>query len=139
MQLYHGDLLPKDSWDILVREKNAYIVDVRTKAEWHYVGGPDPKDFQNEIIKIEWLTYPDMQLNPDFASELMQCVTDKSAILIFICHTGMRSGAAADKMISLGYANCFNILNGFNGVLDPQNHRGTINGWKADKLPWRQD
>ena len=29
-------------------------------------------------------------------------------------------------------------LDGFEGAVDPEGHRGTTAGWKASGLPWRQ-
>lgn len=139
LQLYRGDLLPKDSWDILSREDKAYLVDVRTAAEWHYVGEPDLTGLKSELLKIEWRTLPNMDLNPSFADDLLKRVPDKSTNLIFLCRTGGRSGEAANKMATLGFANCFNVSHGFDGDLDFHDHRGRVSGWRADNLPWRQD
>jgi rhodanese-related sulfurtransferase len=32
----------------------------------------------------------------------------------------------------------YNVANGFEGQIDAAGHRGTLNGWKAEDLPWRQ-
>ena len=38
---YAGDLSPKESWDLLSKEAEGQLVDVRTEAEWNFVGVPD--------------------------------------------------------------------------------------------------
>jgi hypothetical protein len=37
-----------------------------------------------------------------------------------------------------GYADCYNVLEGFEGDRDPQGHRNTLGGWRAAGLPWIQ-
>jgi len=120
LQLYRGNLSPKNSWELLSHERHSYIVDVRTKEEWHYVGVPDLGERDDKLIKIEWRSLPDMQLNTNFAEELA-------------------SRDAANFMANLGYVNCYNILDGFEGELDAYRHRGKISGWKAEQLAWSQD
>lgn len=139
LQLYRGDLLPKDSWDILSRDDMAYLIDIRTAAERYYVGEPDLSGLNSKLLKIEWRILPNMDLNADFENELLTQIPSKSANLFFLCRTGGRSMEAANKMASLGLTNCFNILHGFEGDLDTRAHRGCVSGWKADNLPWRQD
>jgi rhodanese-related sulfurtransferase len=58
--------------------------------------------------------------------------------LYFICRSGGRSGLSATHLANLGWQQCFNILNGFEGDLNHQYHRATLNGWKFNNLPWRQ-
>ncbi|MGH7210687.1 MAG: rhodanese-like domain-containing protein, partial [Acetobacteraceae bacterium] len=58
--------------------------------------------------------------------------------LFFMCRTGGRSRAAAEFAAANGYPNVANVVGGFEGVPDAAGHRGTVAGWKADGLPWRQ-
>jgi hypothetical protein len=37
-----------------------------------------------------------------------------------------------------GFTCAYNIAGGFEGDPDTERHRGRVNGWKADGLPWRQ-
>jgi len=37
-----------------------------------------------------------------------------------------------------GFPRAFNVADGFEGPVDQEGHRGTVAGWKADGLPWRQ-
>ena len=41
MPEYAGDLTPQQAWDLLADNPDAVLVDVRTEAEWRYVGVPD--------------------------------------------------------------------------------------------------
>lgn len=139
---YAGDLTPEDAWKLLAEEPKALLVDVRTSAEWTFVGLPDLSPIGKEPLLIPWQELPDMALNPDFGQAVERLSTaqgaDRSAPLVFLCRSGVRSRAAAIEMARRGYAACFNLAGGFEGELDPMGHRGTRNGWKAAGLPWRQ-
>ena len=37
-----------------------------------------------------------------------------------------------------GYAQAYNVLEGFQGDKDAQGHRDTVGGWRAAGLPWYQ-
>ena len=58
--------------------------------------------------------------------------------IYFLCRSGVRSKHAAIAMTEAGWARCFNIASGFEGPPDPAGHRGTVDGWKAQGLPWTQ-
>jgi rhodanese-related sulfurtransferase len=137
MQLYRGDLLPKESWDLLSQDPEACLVDVRTNLELKQIGIPDLAALNKETVTIEWKIAPNMQINSNFLEDLTKKINKKSTTLIFVCRTGARSAEAASMMAGLGFTNCFNVLNGFEGDQDLNGQRGAISGWKADKLPWR--
>ncbi len=139
---YGGDVSAPDAFAALADK--ALIVDVRTAAEWAFVGLPALTPEQ--LVLCEWQIFPDMQLNPEFVSLTGQEVLARSGgdnpadapAVYFLCRSGARSRAAAMAMTGAGFPACFNIENGFEGVPDAQGHRGRVNGWKADDLPWRQ-
>ena len=141
-QDYAGDLDLPAAWDLLVREPKAQLVDVRTIAEWSFVGLPDLSSLSREPHRIEWQTYPSMQPNPNFvadASERLQATgAEPDTPVLFLCRSGARSRAAAVAMKRAGFRNAFNIAGGFEGDLDGEGHRGQVSGWKAAGLPWRQ-
>jgi len=137
--LYGGDISPSKTMEMLKSDPTSVLVDVRTFAEWHYVGTPDLRSIGKDIIKIEWRTLPNMDLNEKFVNELENKITDKDQTILFLCRTGGRSREAAITMTAKGYTNCYNIEDGFEGSLDPRMHRGTLSGWKAEKLPWGQE
>jgi rhodanese-related sulfurtransferase len=133
-----------DAFDFLKKDKNSVLVDVRTFEEFNFVGTVNPAEFDGRMILSPWKLTLEMKENPAFAAileeglkKLFGSETNETKIL-FLCRTGGRSDAAARLMSSLGYANCYNILSGFEGDLNLSGQRGTINGWKAEKLPWKQ-
>jgi len=139
---YAGDLSVQEAWDRLAADAKAQLVDVRTVAEWNFVGLPDLSSLQRRVHCVEWQTFPSMAVNPAFAVEAQGAVTaagaDKSTPVFFLCRSGARSRAAAAALTELGFTQAFNIANGFEGDPDGERHRGRLSGWKAAGLPWRQ-
>ncbi len=128
---YEGALLPSEAYQIWKTAPGAKFVDVRTRAEWDWVGRIPG------AVEIEWLTYPGSRSNPSFLAELEQQV-DKEALVMFICRSGNRSHNAALLAMQAGYTECYNVLEGFEGDKDAQGHRNTKGGWRAAGLPWVQ-
>lgn len=138
-QGYAGDLAATDAWALLSRETAAQLVDVRTAAEWSFVGVPDLSGIDRRFHCLEWQSFPSMALNPDFVAQAASALGGKTdAPVVFLCRSGARSRAAAIAMTAAGYTKCFNIADGFEGGLDGERHRGQQNGWKAAGLPWKQ-
>ncbi len=128
-------------WERLSDPK-AVLVDVRTRAEWSFVGVPDLTSVQKQTILIEWLTFPENLPNAGFVEQLVQQLgkagADKDTDIFFICRSGARSLQAALAMADAGYQRCHNVADGFEGPLDAGRHRGSAAGWKASGLPWVQ-
>ncbi|MET9492591.1 MULTISPECIES: rhodanese-like domain-containing protein [unclassified Nocardia] len=137
---YAGDLTPKQAWELLRDNPNAVLVDVRTEAEWRFVGVPDTSGIGRPTALIEWVDATGTR-NARFVDQLKQALADREpdseAPVIFICRSGQRSIGAATAATGIGLAPAFNVLEGFEGALDAQGHRGS-EGWRADGLPWRQ-
>lgn len=130
---YEGEVTPTEAYELLRELPNARLVDVRTQAERDFVGYPTVGSH------VEWETYPGMTYNPDFPEQLKAEVGgDEDQVLIFMCRSGGRSGKAAEAMTRQGYPHCFNLLQGFEGDKDADNHRGTQGGWQAEGMPWEQ-
>jgi rhodanese-related sulfurtransferase len=128
---YEGALLPKEAYQLLQQAPGAKLVDVRTRAEWDWVGRiPD-------AVEIELLTYPGSRPNASFVAELERQV-DKETPVMFICRSGGRSHNAALLAQQAGYSQCYNVLEGFEGDKDDQGHRNLKGGWRASGLPWTQ-
>ena len=131
-------------WGRLRAEATAQLIDVRTRAEWTFVGVPDLSEVGKEPLLMEWQSAPGSQPVPTFAktldAELSARGLDKSTNLYFICRSGARSLSAARAMAALGYSHCRNVTDGFEGPLGPgaDRHCGKIAGWKFAKLPWVQ-
>lgn len=138
-KLYGGDITPREAWKILHDDLSAALIDVRTSAEWHFIGIPDLVSLNKKTILIEIRSLPNMEKNPKFEKDVSNVIADKDTNIFFICRTGARSREAAIEIAKLGYKNCFNIAYGFEGELDNLFHRSNVSGWKASQLPWKQD
>jgi len=136
------DVDPAAAWSGLKSDPNAVLVDVRTKAEWNYVGLPKLDTLDKKPVLIEWQTFPSMAVNPGFVTSLKSVLAgsdlQSQTSIYFLCRSGVRSKAAAAAMIEAGWDNSFNIAGGFEGNPDSNGHRGSVNGWKAAGLPWSQ-
>lgn len=139
-----GVASPLETWDALAKAQDTLLVDVRTRAEWAFVGSPDLDAAAGCMARIEWTTFPTMAPNPAFADEVEAAVDASGARTVyFICRSGARSAAAASAMSERFAASgravaCVNVAEGFEGDLGPDGRRGVVNGWKARDLPWRQ-
>jgi rhodanese-related sulfurtransferase len=130
------------AWKALKSRARSQLIDVRTRAEWTYVGIPDLGSLSKRAVLVEWQTFPDRSVDPRFVerleNELKALGVKPEDDLFFICRSGGRSLAAAKAMAALGYGACHNVAGGFEGPLDDERHRGTVGGWKAAGLPWLQ-
>jgi len=138
---YAGDIAASEAWRVLSHDAGAVMVDVRTRAEWSFVGLPDLSGLGKETLTVEWQVFPAMSLNQNFAAEveaLLAARADKQAPVLFLCRSGARSRAAATLMTARGVGPCYNVAGGFEGDLDAARHRSSTNGWKAAGLPWVQ-
>ena len=137
------DSLPvEETWTRLSQDQGSVLVDVRTSAEWAYVGLPDLSSIARRPVLIEWVQFPSNQPNQAFVAQLSDALTkigaNKDTELFFLCRSGGRSLSAARAMAAAGYSRCRNVADGFEGPLDPNRHRGSLSGWKAKGLPWVQ-
>jgi len=136
---------PKEAFDLLSKDSDSILIDVRTMEEYTFVGGVDTSKIEERIMVIPWKNFPDMKLNPDF-NKILEGVFDKALgkenrskfKMVFMCRSGARSQEAAQYCLSLGFTQCYNIVGGFEGDLDENQHRSNTNGWKAANLPWKQ-
>jgi rhodanese-related sulfurtransferase len=136
---YAGDLSADEAWALLKSDPKARLVDVRTSAEWNFVGLPDLAGLDREVALVEWQMFPTMQVNPSFVPAVEQDGrADKNAPVLFLCRSGARSRSAAIALTRAGYTKAYNVAGGFEGDLDGERHRGQRNGWKAAGLPWKQ-
>ena len=129
---YAGALTPAEAWAVWQNAPGARLVDVRTRAEWDWVGRIPGG------VEIEWQGYPGGQPNPDFLAQLKRQI-DTESLVMFICRSGVRSHHAAALATANGWTNCYNVLEGFEGELDAQQQRGKQDGWRLRGLPWVQD
>ena len=132
----------EDTWARLKSDTRSVLIDVRTIAEWAYVGLPDLSAVGKRPVLVEWQGFPDDRLNTAFVERVIEAIaplgTGRESELFFICRSGQRSLKAAQAMAAAGYTRCRNVTDGFEGPLDPSRHRGQLGGWKAKGLPWTQ-
>jgi len=131
-----------ETWKRLRGDPKAVLVDVRTRAEWAFVGVPDLSKLGRNVLLIEWQSFPDNRVATDFANRLEAELTargvEKTDEIFFICRSGGRSRMAAEVMAAAGYSHCQNVADGFEGPMDADRHRGQIAGWKFEGLDWVQ-
>jgi rhodanese-related sulfurtransferase len=135
---YAGDITPQQAWELLQDNPEAVLVDVRTEAEWRFVGVPDTSSIDRRTVLIEWVDSGGAR-NGEFVEQLNQALEGRSpeAPVVFLCRSGQRSIGAAIAATGIGIQPSFNVLEGFEGGVDEFGHRGG-SGWRALGLPWRQ-
>ncbi len=131
-----GNMISTQVWRNLQRDAGAVLVDIRTRAEWTFVGGPDLSSLAKTVVQVEWQTFPGMERNPRFLRELQAQGVTPGRLVYLICRSGIRSRDAAEFLAERGYA-AYNVADGFEGPIDDDGHRGA-SGWRAEGLPWRQ-
>jgi rhodanese-related sulfurtransferase len=132
------DISPQESYQALKSDSDTILVDVRTDAEWNFVGIPDLAEAGKQPALIPWQLYPSMQVNGAFIEHLRRAGATPLSKLYFLCRSGARSLAAAQAAQAAGFPNSYNVADGFEGPVDAEGHRGRTAGWKASDLPWRQ-
>ena len=134
---YKRNLLPKMAVERLQNNPQALFVDVRSKAEFKYVGYPE-----NSIL-IPWIDDPGWEPNPEaFSDAVMQELDGRENLsdteIILICRSGFRSNEALKCLENKGFTQVSHVASGFEGDLDENDHRGNLNGWRHDGMPWSQ-
>jgi len=139
---YAGDVSAADAWRDLQANADAVLIDVRTAAEWAFVGHPTLAAIGKAPLLVAWNEFPSGAQIPDFAGRLKAALAEAEvgpdAPLYFICRSGARSRHAAIVATAAGHRHAYNIENGFEGGLDADRHRATPGSWKAEGLPWVQ-
>ena len=132
----------EDAWARLKDDAGSLLIDVRTLAEWAYVGLPELSALGKRPLLIEWQGFPDERVNAAFVDRVAEALkplgANHDSELLFICRSGQRSLKAAQAMAAAGYRRCRNVSDVFEGPLDADRHRGRLKGWKAKGLPWTQ-
>lgn len=136
---YAGDINPIEAWQILKTDSKSVLLDVRTLAEWNFVGVTDLSSLKKDALKIEWKSFPNMEINPCFIDEVINACPDKSTRLLSLCRSGQRSIETSIELTKHGFQNCYNVLEGFEGRTDDGSHRNNLEGWKYLNLPWKQN
>ncbi len=124
-----------DSMEAFKRVTNnpshTFIVDVRTQAEYEFVGHPD---LPNGAPNIPYKFYPGWKINNDFVDDVKTRFKESDTI-ITMCRSGGRAKAAALLLQKSGLPNVFYMSDSFEGPDDENGHR-TLSGWKVNGLPY---
>jgi rhodanese-related sulfurtransferase len=159
-------ILSIEAYDMLNTVPDTYLIDVRTRAEYQFVGHPVgaylyPFMFlTHELKKIDGeYGYQFDVKNPDFIEEISK-VFQKTNNLLIIGRDGTRSALAAKALAHAGFKNIYDVEDGFEGPAFPYfeadnnqkfyrqlarrnklhgfNHRRHY-GWQWWGLPWNYE
>lgn len=131
---------PPAAYELLQKNPQAYLIDVRTTMEHLMVGNPVGS------IHVPWLDEPDWTPNPRFAPQVREVMLggflgadeENPPSVLLICRSGRRSHEAGRLLLSEGFRNVYNIAGGFEGPLNDDHHRSCVSGWRFHNLPWQQ-
>lgn len=133
---YAGDVTPRQAWELLKADEDAVLVDVRTQAEWAFVGVPELTELGKRPLFAEWSSLGGGP-NPAAFVEAVTAQVDPGTPILLVCRSGQRSAAAAQALTAAGFGPAYNVIDGFEGPVDDEGHRGAA-GWRAEGLPWQQ-
>jgi len=113
-------------------QPDTYLIDVRTIAEYVYVGHPEAA---YNIPLLFW-DEPNIQqvANVNFVEDIKRRFKPNDTLLL-ICRSGGRSAQALRMLRRAGFQNLLNVINGFEGQKDAEGLR-TRNGWKNEGLAY---
>lgn len=124
-------LRPREAYEFLQENPQAVLVDCRSEMEYLFVGHP------MGARHVAWNDGPDWDINPHFVGQVKR-VASADRPIVLICRSGQRSVAAGVELENAGFSEVYNVLEGFEGALDENHHRGALNGWRKEGLPWEQ-
>jgi rhodanese-related sulfurtransferase len=130
------DINPLQAWNVLQGDPAAVLLDVRTQAEYVFVGHPIgalnlPLEFWEQAGN-EWRD------NPDFNARVTSRLSPGTTV-ITMCRSGNRGKTAAQRLVSLGFTRVYNMTESFEGAADPLSKLRIMNGWRNRNLPWTYD
>jgi rhodanese-related sulfurtransferase len=124
---------PRQAWEYLQQHPDTVFLDVRTEMEYLYVGHPPG------VRHVAWVEYPDFVADAArFVAAVESEGITRDDTIMLICRSGKRSRDAGAALEAAGFTRLLHVDEGFEGDLDDNNHRNTINGWRAAGLPWAQ-
>src|SRR5260370_12213426 len=116
---YAGDVAPATAWKILSERKDAVLIDVRTRAEWNYVGLPDLEKLAKKPALLEWQVFPSMQPNPEFVAALSGALPGKGPPLFFRCLSWAPSAVGRKGRNTADLSTCIHSHGQFYALLLP--------------------
>ena len=130
------EVTPLAAYQQLTENKDAMLIDCRTKREWEIIGVPDLSEIDKSLVKIE-LMRQDQSVNPAFVEQITE-LAQQDTPLYLICRSGARSAAACQILMKAGFTNVKNIAEGFEGHSLHDNRPEIIEGWQYNNLPWKK-
>lgn len=131
-----------EAHELLDDNPRAVLLDIRSTMEFLFVGHP------RGAVHLPWLDEPDWVENPHFVTEVRKLLLggahcdsdagDGCVPVILICRSGKRSKEAGRALLESGLQNVYHVSEGFEGELDGEHHRSSVNGWRYHGLPWEQ-
>jgi rhodanese-related sulfurtransferase len=113
------------AYDMLNTVPDTYLIDVRTRAEYQFVGHPlnaylFPYMFfsPNLVKENDVYAYQLGPVNAAFIEEISK-VFKKTDNLLIMGRDGARSGLAARALIAAGFKNVYDVADGFEGAEFP--------------------
>ena len=134
----YTDIDPIEAYEWATTDPNVYILDVRTPAEWKWVGHPgenklgEGAELNDKVVNIPYKIEngEGLIVNPSFLDDVDYLFgSNPNAVIINMCRSGSRSVAASNALDQHGYMNVYNMLQGFEGGKDERGYR-TVEGWK---------
>jgi rhodanese-related sulfurtransferase len=127
-------LEPKQAFEFLRMHSNALFVDCRSEMEYLFVG------HAVGALHVAWNDGPDWEVNPHFVGQVKKLAGTNHTTrpIVLICRSGNRSQEAGEALERAGFTQVYNVAHGFEGELDDQHRRNSLNGWRRDGLPWEQ-
>jgi rhodanese-related sulfurtransferase len=130
----------KEAYELLHKNPRSVLVDIRSTMEFLFVGHPAG------AIHVAWIDEPEWTVNPHFVTDVRKIMLGGAtshediggAPVVLICRSGKRSIDAGKSLLAAGFSDVYYVDEGFEGELDEQRHRGTVNGWRFHGLPWEQ-
>jgi len=122
---------PKEALAFLEDHPDAVFIDCRSEMEYLFVGHP------KGALHVAWNDGPDWDINPHFVGQVKKIASMNRPVVV-ICRSGQRSISAGQALEEAGFSDVYNVLEGFEGPLDDEHHRGTLGGWRKEGLPWEQ-
>jgi rhodanese-related sulfurtransferase len=118
-------ILSIEAYDMLNTVPDTFIIDVRTRAEYQFVGHPVGAYLfpymlmtDNFVKENDQWGYQFDVKNTAFVTEISK-VFQQSNNLLIICRDGMRSAPAAKELANAGFKNVFDVGDGFEGAEFP--------------------
>ncbi len=126
------EITSREAYEMITRDPAVRLVDVRSIAEYYFVGHPPtaanvPLTFWDEKAQA-------LVGNDHFVEDIKARYKPEES-LVFICRSGGRSLKAAQLARAAGFSHVASVKDGFEGEKDARGYR-TVKGWKNSGLPY---